>query len=59
MQSVSLGRMLYGAGIGLTEQSLVKTVAEALGCLGHLFVDLFVIFGDLILDEHVSAIALF
>ena len=58
MQGVALGLLFEHAGICRTELGLVESLTEALGSLGHLLVDLLVILGDLIFDQHIRAVAL-
>ena len=54
---VTLLLMLEDAGIGLAELLLVEGVTKLLGGFLHLLVDLLLVFGDLILDEHIGTIA--
>ena len=49
--------MLEYAGVGLTEHCFVKAVAKAFGGFLDFFVNLVVVFGYLVFDEHVGAIA--
>ncbi len=58
VQRVAAGLMLEYAGVGLTEQCFVKALAEAFGGFLDFFVNLVVVFGYLVFDEHVGAIAL-
>ena len=58
MQFVTLLLVLEHAGIGLAEHRLVKLVAEALGGLLAFLVHLLLDLGNLVLDEHVGAVAL-
>ncbi len=58
VQLVALGLMLQYARVGLAEHSLVERLAETLSGLGHLLVNLLVEFGNLVLYQHVGAVAL-
>ena len=58
MQGVALGLVFEHAGIRRAELRLVEGLAEALGGLGHLLVDLLVVLGNLVFDQHVRAVAL-
>ena len=57
MKFVAFFLVLKHAGIGLTEHCLVEAVAETFAGLCHLFVDLIIEFGNLLLDEHICAVA--
>ena len=58
MEFVALLLILEHAGIGLAEHRLVKLVAKTLSSLLTLLVHLLLDLGDLVLDEHVGAVAL-
>ena len=58
MQFVTPLLVVEHAGIGLAEHRLVELVTEALGSLLAFLVDLLLDLGDLVLDEHVGAVAL-
>ncbi len=58
MQLVTFLLIIEHAGIGLAEHRLVKLVAEALRSLFTLLVDLLLDLGNLVLDKHISAVAL-
>ena len=58
VQDVALLLVLEDAGVGLAEHCLVELVAEALGSLLTLLVDLLLDLGNLVLDEDIGAIAL-
>ena len=53
-----LGEFAHAA-VGGAEFGLIKGLFEALAPFGHFFLDLLVVFGDLVLDEHVGAVAFF
>ena len=59
VQCVALGLVFQNARIGLAEHGLVEAVAELLGGLSHLFVYLFLVFGNLVFYQHVGTIAFF
>ena len=59
MQCVALGLVFLYAGICGAELCFVKSLSEAFACLCNLLLDLFVVFGNLVFDEHVCAVALF
>ena len=44
-------------GIRLPEQGLVELLPEAFPGLGHLLLDFLLVFGDVVLDEHVGPVA--
>ena len=56
MQGLAFCGGLCHAGVGLAEERLVKRVAETLAGLGHLFLDLLVVFGDMVFNEHVGTV---
>ena len=58
VQRVALLLVLHHAGVGLAELLLVEGVAEALACLGHLLLYLFVVLCYLVLNQVVGAVAL-
>ena len=58
VQGVEFGLMLEHAAVGGAELGLVEGVAEAFLSLGHFLVDFLLNLGELILDEHVGAVAL-
>ena len=58
MKVVELLLILQDARIGGAELSLIEAVAEALLSLGDLLGDLLLVFGHVVLDEHIGAITL-
>ena len=58
VQGVAFGLMFEHAGVGGAELGFVESIAEALGCFGNFLVNLLVVFGYLVLNEYVSAVAL-
>ena len=59
MQGVALGLLLEHAAVGGAKLRLVEGLAEAFACLGNFFFNLLLVLADLVLDEHVGAVALF
>ena len=58
MQCVAFDDIVMYAFVCLFEQFFVEAVAETLTCLGALFLNLFVVFGELVFDEYICAITL-
>ena len=57
MQLVTLLLILEHTRVGLAEHRLIELVAEAFGGFLYLLVHLLLDLGDLVLDEHIGAIA--
>ena len=51
--------MLQNTTVGATKLSLIKSITESLGSLGHFFVYLLVIFGKLVFNQHIGTITFF
>ena len=58
VQGVALGLVFEHAAVGGAKLRLVERLAEAFACLGYFFFNLLLVLADLILDEHVGAVAL-
>ncbi len=59
VQGVALLLVFQHAGVGGAELLFVEGLAEAFARLGYFLFDFLLILGNLVLDEHVGAVALF
>ena len=59
MERIAFLLVFKHARVGCAELCLVKSLAEAFACLGHLFFYFFLIFGYLVFNENISAITFF
>ena len=56
---VTFGFVFEDTRVGLQELLLVETLAEPFACFFDLFFDLFVLFGDEVLDQHIGTVTFF